>query len=373
MIWSRSTPITPSVGPVSPRSVTYAVPPGSTRSSAVCTWRWVPTTALTRPSRYQPIASDSLVASQCMSTRMMGVSFRSSGRISSALRNGQSIGLMNTRPMRLTTATRCGPAFTVTWPTPGVPAGKFAGRRSRFSFVMYSMISFLSQMWLPEVSTSAPCSSICLAIGPVMPKPPAAFSQFTTQKSMACCSRSRGRSFASAARPGSPKMSPTIRTFMLLLGHLDRARLADHDDLDVAGVLHLGLDAFGDVLGQLVGIEVGDLLGLGHDPELAPGLDRVAHLHALIGHGDLFELGEALDVALEHVTARAGPGCRNTVSRLGQHRLDGLGLDVLVPAQRSVDDLRRLAPLGQHLQAELRVAALLLVRERLADIVEQPH
>ena len=37
MIWSRSTPMTPSVGPVRPRSVMYAVPPGSTRSSAVCT------------------------------------------------------------------------------------------------------------------------------------------------------------------------------------------------------------------------------------------------------------------------------------------------------------------------------------------------
>src|SRR6059036_3226890 len=100
MIWSRSTPITPSVGPVSPRSVMYAVPPGSTRSSAVCTWRCVPTTALARPSRYQPIASDSDVASQCMSTRTIGVSLRSSGRISSAFRNGQSIGSMNTRPIR---------------------------------------------------------------------------------------------------------------------------------------------------------------------------------------------------------------------------------------------------------------------------------
>src|SRR5688572_32093357 len=38
MIRSRFTPITPSVGPVIPRSVMYAVPFGSTRSSAVCTW-----------------------------------------------------------------------------------------------------------------------------------------------------------------------------------------------------------------------------------------------------------------------------------------------------------------------------------------------
>ncbi len=91
-----------------------------------------------------------------MSTRTTRVSLVSSFRISSALRNGQSIALMNTRPMRFTTATRCGPAFTVTWPTPGVPAGKLAGRSSRFSLVMYSTISFLSQMWFPEVITSAP-------------------------------------------------------------------------------------------------------------------------------------------------------------------------------------------------------------------------
>ena len=139
-----------------------------------------------------------------MSTRMIGVSFRSSGRIESAARKGQSIGSMNTRPMRLSTATLCGPHFTVTWPTPGVPAGKFAGRSSRFSFVMYSTISFLSQMWLPEVSTSAPASRIWRAIGAVTPKPPAAFSTLTTAKSIACSWRSRGRSFVTAWRPGSP-------------------------------------------------------------------------------------------------------------------------------------------------------------------------
>src|SRR5215470_12718282 len=277
------------------------------RSSAVCTWRCVPTTALTRPSRYQPIACDSLVASQCMSTRMMGVSRCSSGRISSALRNGQSIGFMNTRPIRFSTATRCGPHLIVTWPTPGVPAGKLAGRSNRLSLVMNSTISFLSQMWLPDVSTSAPCSSICFAMGPVTPKPPAAFSQFTTQKSMACSSRSRGSSLASAVRPGSPKMSPTISTFMPLLRHLDRAGLADHHDLDVPGVLHLRLDPLGDVLGELVCVEVGHDIGARHHAQLAAGLDGVAHVDAFVRQRDLLELRQPLDVGLEHVAPRAGP------------------------------------------------------------------
>jgi hypothetical protein len=39
-----------------PRSVWYAVPPGRIRSSPVTTWVWVPTTALTRPSRCSPRA-----------------------------------------------------------------------------------------------------------------------------------------------------------------------------------------------------------------------------------------------------------------------------------------------------------------------------
>src|SRR5688500_1886911 len=244
------------------------------------------------------MATDSEVASACMSTSTIGVSFRSSGTISSALRNGQSIGCMNTRPMRLSTATRCGPAFTVTCPTPGVPTGKFAGRRRRFSLVMYSTISFLSQMWLPEVSTSAPCSSTCLAMAGVTPKPPAEFSTLTTQTSIACSWRSFGRSLPTAVRPESPKTSPTIRTFMgqgLLLRDFDRARRADDVDLDVPRVLHLCLDALGGVLGELVGDQVAYDLGLGDDALLAPRLDRVAHLHSLVVQRDLLELGQPLD------------------------------------------------------------------------------
>ena len=44
-------PMTESCGPVIPASVTAAVPPASTRASFVCTWVWVPSTAVARPSR----------------------------------------------------------------------------------------------------------------------------------------------------------------------------------------------------------------------------------------------------------------------------------------------------------------------------------
>ena len=51
MACSLRTPMTESVAPHIPRSVRYPVPPGSTSASAVGMWVWVPTTALTRPSR----------------------------------------------------------------------------------------------------------------------------------------------------------------------------------------------------------------------------------------------------------------------------------------------------------------------------------
>src|SRR5215472_8111504 len=162
--------------------------------------------------------------------------------------------------------------------------------------------------------TSTPCSRKARAMRGVTPKPAAEFSTLTMVRSASCCLRSRGSSACTALRPGSPKTSPTQMTVSGLVirtgsggerrrssprpppphssnsepvvtWRLHRARLADHDDLDVPGILHLGLDALGDVLGELVRVEVGDLLGLGHDAELAAGLDGVAHLHALVGHG----------------------------------------------------------------------------------------
>ena len=68
-----STPITESCGPVIPTSVIAAVPPGSTRASAVWTCVCVPITAVTRPSSQCASATFSLVASACTSTTTTGV------------------------------------------------------------------------------------------------------------------------------------------------------------------------------------------------------------------------------------------------------------------------------------------------------------
>ena len=73
---SVSMPMIESCGPVMPASVRYAVPFGRIRSSAVCTCVCVPKTAVTLPSRCQPIAIFSLVASAWKSTMMTRVRCR---------------------------------------------------------------------------------------------------------------------------------------------------------------------------------------------------------------------------------------------------------------------------------------------------------
>src|SRR2546422_3429704 len=50
--------------------------------------------------------------------------------------------------------------------------------------------------------------------------------------------------------------SPTAAPSMILAGKIHRAGLADHHDLDLAGVLQLPLDLPGDLLGQLAGLAV---------------------------------------------------------------------------------------------------------------------
>src|ERR1051325_7825720 len=65
---SFSIPITESSGPHMPRSVMSAVPPGRILPSAACTCVCVPKTTEARPSRNQPMAIFSEVASACMST-----------------------------------------------------------------------------------------------------------------------------------------------------------------------------------------------------------------------------------------------------------------------------------------------------------------
>jgi hypothetical protein len=98
-------PMIESCGPVIPESVRYAVPFGRIRSSAVCTCVCVPTTSVALPSRCQPIAIFSLVASAWKSTMMTRVRAFIASISFSTTAKGSSIGTMNTRPCTLITPT----------------------------------------------------------------------------------------------------------------------------------------------------------------------------------------------------------------------------------------------------------------------------
>ena len=128
MACSGRMPSTLWAGPVMPRSVTKPNPLGSTWQSAVGTWVWVPQTAWARPSRYQPMAPFSLVASAWKSTSTSAwkststtsvPSMRLSTR-SAVVKGFSKLLSISHRPMRLITPMRTpfGPSYTPQ-PRPG--------------------------------------------------------------------------------------------------------------------------------------------------------------------------------------------------------------------------------------------------------------
>ena len=114
-------PSTPAREPVIPASVMYAVPPGRTRASAVGTCVCVPITAVTRPSRCQPIATFSLVASACMSTIRWSTVPVSLATSASASAKAERPADMKTLPERLMTPSRTPSRSSTVCPRPGWP------------------------------------------------------------------------------------------------------------------------------------------------------------------------------------------------------------------------------------------------------------
>ena len=82
-------------------------------------------------------------------------------------------------------------------------------------------------------------------------------------------------------------------------------RLADHRDLDRARVLELALDPAPELLGDVAGPVVRDLLGRDDDPDLPARLDGERLLDALDRHREVLQALEPLDVALHGLGARA--------------------------------------------------------------------
>ena len=106
--------------------------------------------------------------------------------------------------------------------------------------------------------------------------------------------------------------------------------LADHGDADLARVGELLLDLLGDVAGDHLGLDVVDPVGLDHDPDLAAGLHGEDLLHAFVAAGDLLQPLQALDVHLQRLAPGARPAAAHRVRGLGEHRLDGADLDLVV-------------------------------------------
>ena len=86
---------------------------------------------------------------------------------------------------------------------------------------------------------------------------------------------------------------------------------------------------------------------------------------------DLLEVAQPRHVLLERLAARAGARARERVGGLDEHRLDGLRLDLVVVGLDRVRDRLVLAVAAHELAADQGVRALDLVRDRLADVVQQ--
>src|SRR5438067_1114136 len=293
-----------------------------------------------------------------MSTRTTRASRRTSTSACSAARKGQSAGAMKTRPIRFTTATRVSErrAFWTVHPTPGIPGGKLSGRRSRPCSRMYGMMARFCQTWLPEVSTSMPASCSSSAERGSMPLPPEAFSQLATTKSMSSRAARRGRSAASALRPGRPTTSPRKRSRMRRSARdVTCPGLADHGHLDLPGIRHLLLDLAGDVTRQHGGVVVRYRPRVDDDPDLPSRLNGERLLDPLERVADPLQVLQALGVAvavLEHAEELHQLGVDAVHTHLEHGPLarlpDGLVQLLLRLAYHLLDAPRVDAPVGEE-------------------------
>src|SRR5438445_4508899 len=128
-------------------------------------------------------------------------------------------------------------------------------------------------------------------------------------------------------RPTSSVLCPTF-----LPGILHCAGLANHRDLDLAGILQLRLDLLGEVAREPEGLVVDQPVGLDDDAQLAPRLDSERLLNTLESVGNVLELLEALDVGLQDLAPGAGSGGRKGVGPVDENRLEGPRLVVAMMA-----------------------------------------
>ncbi len=131
------------------------------------------------------------------------------------------------------------------------------------------------------------------------------------------------------------------------------------------------MDLLGHVPGHQGGLYVGNLLLLHDHPDLPPGLNGVGLLHPLEGDGDPLQVLQPLDILLERFPARPRPGRGKGVRRGHQDRLGTDRLHVPVMGGDRVHHIGGLPEFPGKIPADHRVPPLLLVVDRLADVMEE--
>ena len=159
--------------------------------------------------------------------------------------------------------------------------------------------------------------------------------------------------------------------FVLLFCVLDGFCLAQDVDFDLAGVGQLFLDLLCDIASQENHLILGNIFGLYHYADLAACLNCVAAGNAGEALGYLLELFKALDVVFDILAACAGAGGGDGVGGLNDAGNDRARLNVAVVRFDSVDDRFALFVLLADIDADGDVAALDLVVDGLADIVQE--
>src|SRR5690606_29239135 len=152
---------------------------------------------------------------------------------------------------------------------------------------------------------------------------------------------------------------------------LDGTRLAHDRHLHLARVLHVLLDAVGDVACKQHCGGIVDALWLNDDAQLASSLDGEGTVYAREASCDALETLEALDVALERLAPSTRPRGRNGVCGVDDDGEERLGLIEVMVVRDGVDDFLRFAESPPEVGADLRVRTLDLAVDRLADVVQE--
>ncbi len=158
---------------------------------------------------------------------------------------------------------------------------------------------------------------------------------------------------------------------MASAGEIGRPKLPNDGDLDLARVLEVFLELPCDLSRKLTRIEVGDIPGIYDYPHLAAGLQCKDMIHTGKLQGQGLETLETLDIALQGLSPRPGPGGRDRIGGLDDHGEDRSRLHLVVMGFDAVDDGRVLIEPPCYLGPNECMRAFNLVCDRLPDVVEE--